>query len=145
MINYLYLNFYGNIFNTVSNNDFIIGIDMVIIITFPPISTLLAIADSPESLHMLTANSVNIAIPVIFINIFKKPLFMLVLLDISCISVIISDIESVSINIINTPASIDAYIANSGLYCFIIIIIITAIKPYSYYLNNIHILFTFLL
>lgn len=42
-------------------------------------STLLATADSPESLHILTANSVNIAIPVIFINIFKNPEFMLVL------------------------------------------------------------------
>ncbi len=51
-----------------SNNPAIIGIDIEIIITFPPISTLLAIAVSPESLQMLTANSVNIAIPVIFIN-----------------------------------------------------------------------------
>ena len=46
-------------------------------------STLLAIADSPESLHMLTANSVNIAIPVIFISIFKKLLLTFVLFAIS--------------------------------------------------------------
>ena len=57
--------------------------DIDIIITFPPISTLLAIADSPESLHILTANSVNIAIPVIFISIFKKLLLTFVLFAIS--------------------------------------------------------------
>lgn len=57
--------------------------DIDIIITFPPISTLLAIADSPESLHILTANSVKIAIPVIFISIFKKLLLTFVLFAIS--------------------------------------------------------------
>ncbi len=45
------------------------GIDIEIMITFPPISILLAIALSPESLQMLTANSVKIAIPVILIKI----------------------------------------------------------------------------
>lgn len=44
------------------------GTDNETIITFPPISILLAMADSPESLQMLTANSVKIAIPVIFIS-----------------------------------------------------------------------------
>ena len=55
-------------FITNSNNAVIIGIDILIIIIFPPKSILLAIAVSPESLQILTANSVNIAIPVIFIN-----------------------------------------------------------------------------
>ena len=43
-----------------------IGIDIAIIITLLPISILDAIAFSPASAHMLTANSVIIAIPVIF-------------------------------------------------------------------------------
>ena len=47
---------------------------MLIIIIFPPKSILLAIAVSPESLQMLVANSVSIAIPVIFKSIFKKEL-----------------------------------------------------------------------
>ena len=44
---------------------------MLITITLPPKSILLAIADSPLSLHMLTANSVSIAIPVILSNMLK--------------------------------------------------------------------------
>lgn len=55
-----------------SNNAVIIGIDMLIIIIFPPKSILLAIAVSPESLQMLTANSVSTAIPVIFKSISKN-------------------------------------------------------------------------
>ena len=47
----------------------IIGIDIDIIIILLPISILLAIAASPESLQILTANSERKAIPVIFINI----------------------------------------------------------------------------
>ena len=38
------------------------------IMTFPPKSTLLAMATSPESLQILTANSVKKAIPVILIS-----------------------------------------------------------------------------
>ena len=48
---------------------------MLITITLPPKSILLAIADSPLSLHMLTANSVSIAIPVILSNIPKYSAF----------------------------------------------------------------------
>lgn len=44
----------------------IIGIDSETINNFPPKSTLLAIALSPISLQIETANSVNIEIPVIF-------------------------------------------------------------------------------
>ena len=46
----------------------IIGIDNDTISNFPPKSTLLAIAFSPISLHIETANSVNMEIPVIFSN-----------------------------------------------------------------------------
>lgn len=60
--------FYGRTLIIVSSKPDIIGIDIDIIITFPPISILLAIAVSPESLQMLTANSVKNAIPVIFIS-----------------------------------------------------------------------------
>lgn len=42
------------------------GTDIEIIIILLPISILLAIAPSPESLHKLTANSERNAIPVIF-------------------------------------------------------------------------------
>ena len=59
---------YGSTSKTVSSKLEIIGIDIDTIIIFPPISTLFAIADSPVSLHMLTANSVKNAIPVILIN-----------------------------------------------------------------------------
>ena len=59
---------HGNIFIIVSKSPAIIGIDIDIIIVLPPKSTLFAIALSPESLHILTANSVKKAIPVIFIN-----------------------------------------------------------------------------
>ena len=69
----LYWNFYyGNTLIIVSNNPDIIGIDIETITTFPPISILLAIAVSPESLHILTANSVKNAIPVIFISNVKN-------------------------------------------------------------------------
>ena len=50
-----------------------------IIIIFPPKSILLAIAFSPESLQILTANSVMIAIPVIFNNIPRNLLLILAL------------------------------------------------------------------
>ena len=57
---------------TNSKSAVIIGIDILIIIILPPKSILLAIALSPESLQILTANSVSIAIPVIFNIIFKN-------------------------------------------------------------------------
>src|SRR5699024_10929871 len=67
---------YGNIFTIVSNKLEIIGMDIDTIITFPPMSTLFAIALSPVSLHMLTANSVRNAMPVILISNFKNSLFI---------------------------------------------------------------------
>ena len=54
----------------------IIGTDIDIIITLPPRSTLLAIADSPASLQILTVNSVKIAIPVILISKTRNSLFI---------------------------------------------------------------------
>ena len=61
-------NHHGKISNIISNKLDIIGIDIDIIIILLPNSILLAIAPSPESLHMLTATSDKNAIPVIFIN-----------------------------------------------------------------------------
>lgn len=78
----MYILLYGNTFTTVSNKLDIIGIEIAIIITFPPKSTLLAIAVSPESLHTLTANSVKNAIPVIFSRIPKNCPFVLVIFEI---------------------------------------------------------------
>ena len=45
-----------------------IGMDIEMMIILLPNSILLAIAPSPESLHILTANSERKAIPVILIN-----------------------------------------------------------------------------
>lgn len=56
----------------VSSMAVIIGIDKPTIITLPLNSILVAIALSPESLHILTANSVKNAIPVIFISMNKN-------------------------------------------------------------------------
>ena len=60
------------------------GIDIDIIIIFVPISIVLAIAPSPESLHILTANSDKKAIPVIFISRLKNSLFIDALFAIDC-------------------------------------------------------------
>ena len=113
----------------ISKSAEIIGIDMLIIITFPPRSTLLAIAVSPASLHMLTANSVSIAIPVIFSNILKYsefiPVFLLKLVSNVIIPVTLSNTKN---NMI-AQAIIDTYIVNSGLYCLITTIIMRAISP----------------
>ena len=102
---------------------------MLIIIIFPPKSIFVAIALSPASLHMDTANSVSIAIPVILRSIFKycesSPVLLLSDVKMFIIPVSLSMLKS----IISTPAAIDMYIANSGLYCFIIIIIIREIRP----------------
>jgi len=106
-----------------------IGIDIAIIVTFPPISILEAIADSPESLHILTANSVKKAIPVILINKYKNSVFIEDLFARLLRSVIIPDILPITKLKISTPEASDMYTANSGLCCFIIIIIIKAIKP----------------
>lgn len=136
-------NGYGKIFTIVSNNPAIIGIDIEIIITFPPISTLLAIAVSPESLQMLTANSVNIAIPVIFIsNVINSWWIETLLAKLFSSSIIPEIFENVSVRII-APASNDTYITNSGLYCFKIIIKIRATRPIPYYFYNIHLLSPF--
>lgn len=99
------------------------------IIIFPPKSTLFAIELSPKSLHMLTANSVKIDMPVTFNNIFRNSLFILVLSAKAVSRLTIPVSLSTISNIINTPAINDIYTANSGLYCFIIIIIAKDIKP----------------
>ena len=59
---------YGSIFITSSSKLEIIGIDIDTIIILLPSSILLAIALSPESLQILTANSAKKAIPVILTN-----------------------------------------------------------------------------
>lgn len=59
------------------------------IIILLPNSILLAIALSPESLHILTANSDKNAIPVIFIKRFIKLEFIEALVSIDLISVTI--------------------------------------------------------
>ena len=127
----------------VSNNPEIIGIDIETIITFPPISILFAIAVSPESLQILTANSVKNAIPVIFISKVKNVLLIAVLFARLVKSSTTPDILLSIIPSISAPAISDTYITNSGLYCFKIIIIIKAIKPYSYDFYNIHFVLPF--
>ena len=135
---HLFLLVYGRIFNIVCKSPAIIGIDIEIIITFPPISILLAIALSPESLQILTANSVKIAIPVIFISKTINSWCNETLLVKLFIKSIIPEIfENVNISI-SAPAIIDTYIANSCLYCFKTIINIRAINPIPYYFHNIH-------
>ena len=62
----IFLSFYGNNFVKASKVVDITGIDIDITIIFPPKSILFAILLSPESLHILTAYSVKIEIPVIF-------------------------------------------------------------------------------
>ena len=120
---------YGNISITVSNKLDIIGIDIDTIITFPPISILFAIALSPESLLMLTANSVKNAIPVIFISNVKKSLLIAVLFYSVVSKFIIARILSVIRSKIVAPVKRDMYNVNSGLYCLIIIMIIKEISP----------------
>ena len=71
-----YFLIHGKISITNSNKLVIIGIDIAIIITLLPISILLAIAFSPASVQILTANSVMIAIPVIFNKIPRNCLFI---------------------------------------------------------------------
>ena len=111
----------------VSSIDEIIGIEIVTIITFPPKSTLEAIALSPASLHILTANSVKNAIPVIFISIFKNswlvPFILFTRLESKST---IPDTLSRTNKRIKLLAISDMYTANSGLYCFIMITITTA-------------------
>ena len=97
--------FYGNNFRMISNKLEMIGIDIEMIIIFVPISILLAIAASPESLHMLTANSDKNAIPVIFINSAKNVLFIEALLAIDCNSSIIPVSLSITRRSINTPVN----------------------------------------
>lgn len=82
-----------------------IGIAIDIIIILLPISILLAIAASPESLHMLTANSDKKAIPVIFISNVINSVFMFDLLTIEFIRFIIPVSLSITKIKINTPVS----------------------------------------
>ena len=137
--------FYGNSFNIVSKRLAIIGIDIEIIKTFPPKSTLLAIAVSPVSLQMLTVNSVKNAIPVIFIRSIRNSLFIAVLFDNVVSKSIIAPILSIIITKISTPAAKETYSTNSGLYCFTITIIISEISPNSNNFNYIHCLLSFLI
>ena len=69
-----------------------------------PNSTLLAIAASPESLQILTANSDKNAIPVIFNNIDKNWLLIEALSAIDCINFIIPVNSSMTKNNIKAPA-----------------------------------------
>lgn len=80
---------YGRIFNTNSNKLVKIGIDIETISILLPNSILLAIALSPESLQILTANSDKNAIPVILINNVINLVFIEDLLAIDFIKVII--------------------------------------------------------
>ena len=73
---------------TNSNRLVIIGTDIETISILLPNSILLAIALSPESLQILTANSDRKAIPVIFINSVINFVFTEDLLAIDFISVI---------------------------------------------------------
>ena len=89
-------------------------------------------------MQILTANSVKNAIPVIFINKLKNSLLIEDLLAILLNKSIIPDILTKTKTSINAPEINDAYIANSGLYCFNIIIIINATIPIPYNSYNIH-------
>ena len=129
---------HGKTLIIVCNKPDIIGIDIDIIIIFPPISTLFAIAVSPVSLQILTANSVKKAIPVIFIKRPKNSLFIAVLLDKLFNKSIIAEILGRIITIIIAPAIKETYITYSGLYCFNIRIIIKLIKPTPYNFYNVH-------
>ena len=136
--------FYGSIDTNVSRRAVIIGIDVPIISIFPPKSIFDAIALSPQSLHILTANSVNIAIPVIFISKAINSEFIPVLFDRFVKRLIIFDSLSIHKKKIINPDIIEIYIANSGLYCFRIIIIRRLVKPIPYNFYYIHFL-TFLI
>ena len=69
---FILLKNHGSTFKIISNKLDKIGIDIEIITILLPNSILLAIAASPESLQILTANSDKKAIPVIFIKIVKN-------------------------------------------------------------------------
>ena len=107
----------------------ITGIDMAIMHIFPPMSIFPAIALSPASLQILTANSVKIAIPVTFNKMPKNSLPKLVLLARLWIKETIPEILSKLIRRMRAPANKDTYRLNSGLYCFSNMMIITEIKP----------------
>lgn len=82
-----------------------IGTDIDIMIILLPISILLAMAASPESLQILTANSDKNAIPVILISNVKKVLLIDALLANDCNSIIIPCNLSITSNKINTPVN----------------------------------------
>ena len=95
----------GNIFNIISNRLEMMGIDIDMIIILLPISILLAIAPSPESLQMLTANSDKNAIPVIFINSVKNVPLIDALLANNCNNAIIPFSSSTTSNKISKPVN----------------------------------------
>lgn len=95
----------GNIFNIISNKLDIIGIDIDIMIILVPISILLAIAASPESLQILTANSDKNAIPVILTKSVKNVLLIEALLASDCSNIIIPCNLSLTNNNIKTPVN----------------------------------------
>ena len=125
----LLINPYGNICVTVSSRPARIGIDIEIITTFPPISIFVAIADSPASLQILTANSVKNAIPVIFNKSTKKLLLIeAVLTKEFSISIMAEILGRMQANI-KIPAIKEIYTVNSGLYWRITIINSNATNP----------------
>lgn len=78
---------------------------MDIMMILLPISILLAIAVSPESLQILTANSDRNAIPVILISNAKKVLFIDALFASDCNSIIIPCNLSITSSKIITPVN----------------------------------------
>ena len=112
----LLINPYGNICVTVSSRPARIGIDMEIITTFPPISIFVAIADSPASLQILTANSVKNAIPVIFNKSTKKLLLIEAVLTKEFNMSIMAEILGRMQANIKIPAIKEIYTVKSGLY-----------------------------
>ena len=116
----------------------IIGTDIDIIITLPPRSTLLAIADSPASLQILTVNSVKIAIPVILISKTRNSLFIAVLLDkLLSTSIIPESLVAINANI-NIPAISEAMMTTlAGL----IIVLTMVIKEISTLFDTVRTIF----
>ena len=94
------------------------GVETLKIRIFPPRSILLAIAFSPQSLHIDIANSARIDIPVIFNNISINLLLTFSLLDRFKIKLIKTESLSATIKKIIIPTTNETYILNSGRYSF---------------------------
>lgn len=119
----------GNSDNNCSSELPITGIDNDITIIFPPKSILLAIDDSPQSLHMLIANSDKIDIPVILSRSEIKPLSISAFEDKSFIkSITFFNISKERYKIKREPIKI-TYSAKSFLYSFKIIVQTTVRNP----------------